>query len=214
MDYGQPQPPTPGRQDDPVDRADPVDPDLALLEAYLDGELTAAELLTLQQRLRADAELSGALARLSDEYTVRQAVFTSLEGTNAETERVARAVAETIDRATAWDAVRRYLRAGAVAAACVVCFAAGWVGRGSPSVAAVPRPAASTVGGPVSAAGTTAAAAAPLVYQVALTDVEGNITAVQRFDSLGEAQNFAADVSRWQAELQTAEQPVLNRSGL
>lgn len=41
----------------------PVDPDLALLESYLDGELSSAQLQSLQQRLAADADLSSALAR-------------------------------------------------------------------------------------------------------------------------------------------------------
>ena len=43
--------------------------------------------------------------------------------------------------------------------------------------------------------------AAPFVYQVALTDDAGNITAVQKFDNLKDASNFAADVGRWQAAI-------------
>jgi hypothetical protein len=37
------------------------------------------------------------------------------------------------------------------------------------------------------------------IYQVALTDEDGNITAVQKFDTLEKAQSFAAEVTRWQA---------------
>jgi len=62
----------------------PLDPDLALLESYLDGELTSAELQSLQGRLSGDPELSAALSRLSSDYTVRQEVWTSLEANNAE----------------------------------------------------------------------------------------------------------------------------------
>ena len=59
----------------------------------------------------------------------------------------------------------------------------------------------------------------PYVYQVALTDEAGNITAVQKFDSLDEARNFAADVGRWQAHQQELQQnrqgpPVVRSSGL
>src|SRR5437879_11607046 len=41
----------------------PLDPDLALLESYLDGELTSGELQSLQGRLSGDPELSAALSR-------------------------------------------------------------------------------------------------------------------------------------------------------
>ena len=211
MDIRQPRP-------SPCDPPDhPVDPDLALLEAYLDGELTSAELQALQQRLHADAELSDALGRLSSEYTVRQAVFTSLEGTNAESEQMARAVARSVRQATFWERVRHYVRAGAVAAACVICFAAGWAGRGSAAIASGPVGAGS--GRPDLGLATRSAPAAerPLLYQVALTDEQGNITAVEKFDSLDEARNFAADVVKWQAQQADpaqGEQPVLMRSGL
>jgi anti-sigma factor RsiW len=185
-------------------RPDPAtDPDLALLESYLDGELSAAELAALQQRLGGDTELSAALARLSSEYTVRQAVWSALEGTNAETERVTRGVKRAVRHVGFWERSGNALRVGAAVAACLVCFVAGWVGRGTTATAAnVPS--------------TRPVAEPGLVYQVALTDEGGNITAVQKFDNLDEAKSFAADVGKWQAQQVQIQngQPVLTRSGL
>lgn len=176
---------------DPSPRDLPVDPDLALLESYLDGELSSAELQSLQQRLAHDGELSSALSRLSEDFTVRQAVWTSLEGTPAETATLSRQVIRSVRRAGFWERSRSYVRAGVAIAACLVCFTAGWVGRGTATAATPP----SAV--PVSP---TLADATPLVYQVALTDEAGNITAIQKFDTLEDAQAFAAEVSKWQSE--------------
>jgi hypothetical protein len=36
-------------------------------------------------------------------------------------------------------------------------------------------------------------------YQVTLRDENGHVVAVQRFDSIDKAQEFAADVARWQS---------------
>ena len=169
----------------PRDGLPPVDPDLALLEAYLDGEMASSELAALQARLGADGELSAALGRLSADYDVRRAVWTSLEGNNADADRAARAVGRSIRRAGYWERSWRSLRVGAAVAACAVCFVAGWVGRGSSAVA-VDHTASRTL--------------EPVAYQVILTDEQGNATAVQKFDDLAEAQAFAADVGKWQAE--------------
>jgi hypothetical protein len=51
---------------------------------------------------------------------------------------------------------------------------------------------------------------------VALTDEAGNITAVQKFDNMEDARNFAADVGRWQARQQQIQQgqPIVTSSGL
>lgn len=169
----------------------PVDPDLALLESYLDGELSSAELQSLQQRLSGDTELSAALSRLSDDFATRQAVWTSLEGTPAESAALSRQVVRSIRRAGFWERSRHYVRAGIAVAACLICFTAGWIGRGTTATAAEkphvqPAP--------------LAEAHAPLVFQVALTDAEGNIQAIQKFETLEAAQEFAAELSKWEAE--------------
>ncbi|QOV88836.1 anti-sigma factor [Humisphaera borealis] len=190
----------------------PVDPDLALLESYLDGELSSAQLQSLQQRLAADADLSSALARLSEDFTVRQAVWTSLEGSVAESRTVSRQVVRSIRRAGFWERSRNYVRAGIAVAACLVCFSAGWIGRGSTATAAM-TPGQSPDGAKAIAEG---GSAAPFLYQVALTDEAGNITAIQKFDTLEDAKAFAAELSKWEAEQAQAKygQTVLMQSGL
>jgi hypothetical protein len=185
----------------PRDGLPPVDPDLALLESYLDGELASPALAALQARLGSDDDLSAALGRLSADYDVRRAVWTSLEGGNADADRAARRASAAVRRAGLWARSRRAVRVGGAVAACAACFLAGWVGRGSAATAAgttPPRP------------------PEPLAYQVILTDEQGNATAVQKFDDLAEAQAFAADVGKWQArqaQLQNG-QPVLTTTGL
>jgi anti-sigma factor RsiW len=185
--------PEPGAHEN-RDGLPPIDPDLALLESYLDGELSSAELQSLQGRLHGDPELSGALSRLSADYTVRQAVWSSLEGNNAECDRMARKVKRAVRRASLWERSKNAIRVGAAVAACLVCFVAGWVGRGSAATAS-----------PRNGTGTVATTEEPAVYEVALTDEQGNITAVQKFNRLEDAKAFAADVGKWQAE--QAQQP-------
>lgn len=198
---------------DPQNSSSPelsVDPDLALLESYLDGELSSVELGSLQQRLSTDPELSAALARMSEDFAVRQAVWTSLEGSVLESQAVSRQVVKSIRRAGFWERSRMFVRAGVAVAACLICFAAGWVGRGSTATAALPdaTPTDST-------AVAKAEAVQPLLYQVALTDEAGNITAIQKFDTLEDANAFAAELSRWQAEQAQAQYgQVLLQSGL
>jgi hypothetical protein len=183
-----------------------VDPDLALLEGYLDGELTPAERSMVERRLAAEPNFSDALSRLSAEYAIRRAVWTGYEGTPAQAARVAGRVQRAVQARSIWPLNRRWVGWASAAAACLVCFAAGWVGRGTSATAAPPQ--AAQPADPV--------LTAPVVYQVAITDEEGNITAVQKFESLQDAQAFAADLSRWQArqvQLQNG-QPVLVTSGL
>lgn len=183
-----------------------VDPDLALLEGYLDGELTPAERSMVERRLAAEPEFSDALSRLSAEYAIRRAVWTAYEGTPAQAARVAGRVQRAVQARSLWSLHRRWVGWASAAAACFVCFAAGWVGRGTSATAAPPQVAQPAY--PV--------LTAPVVYQVAITDEEGNITAVQKFESLQDAQAFAADLSRWQARQVQLEngQPVLVTSGL
>ena len=187
--------------------ADPtqMDPDLALLEANLDGELSPDDRQRLLARLNAEPELSAALARISLEYGTRQAAWTQWEGTAAETERSVWRFERSIRPRRASRGSRRLLGWASAAAACLVCFAAGWMGRGSVATASPPttQPAATP-------------ARAPLVYQVALTDESGNIAAVQKFDTLDDAQAFAADVGRWQARQAQIQNglPIVMSSGL
>ncbi len=193
------------RPNNPSSHEVPIDPDLALLESYLDGELSSAELQSLQSRLSSDGELSSALSRLSEDFTVRQAVWTSLEGSAEESDALSKQVVRSIRRAGFWERSRNYVRAGVAVAACLMCFTAGWIGRGSTATAATnPETPPTTI------------AEAPLVFQVALTDTEGNIQAVQKFDTLEAAKEFAAELSKWEAEQAQRQmgQAVLMQQGL
>ena len=198
------------------------DPDFGLLESYLDGELSPVDIGHLERRLRAEPELVDALSRMSAEFAVRRAVWKSLEPTGTEALAAANAAAAGVRRE---DLRRRFGRlgrlAGAAAACAAVGFLAGWVGRGN----AVAQAGTESVDRPplVHPAGGRDGKPAPksdkkdepYVYQVALTDEAGNITALQKFDSLDEARNFAADVGRWQArqqELQARQGPPVVRS--
>ena len=209
---------------------DPVpDPDFELLENYLDGELTPAEVQRLEHRLVLEPELSAALGRMSAEHAVRQAVWQSMEPGEAAARSLAAAVGASARRSNLRRLVLRFARVSGAVAACVVLFLAGFgVGRGkaapdnSTGVEDVPlrsdlttRPSASAnpagyfyvareQAQPQSAT-TPGAAESVTVFQVALTDEAGNITAVQKFDSLKEAQNFAAEVELWQARQQQIE---------
>jgi anti-sigma factor RsiW len=224
-------PPDDSRADVPA----PLDPDFELLMGYIDEELTAAEVARLEERLRQEPELAGALGRMSAEHAVRQAVWRSLEPAQPEALSLAEGVSRSARRADWHRRLSRLSRVAVAAAACVALgFLAGWVGRGSAVARAVtdvneptaaprtvvasrtdhpePRYASKDAGNVAS----NAAAAEPFVYQVALTDDDGNITAVQKFNNLEEARNFAADVGRWQARQQQIQEghPVVTSSGL
>jgi anti-sigma factor RsiW len=228
--------PMPSDDHAPADAPAPLDPDFELLMSYVDGELTAAEAGRLEERLRGEPELADALGRMSAEHAVRQAVWRSLEPGQPEALSLAAGVTRSARRADWHRRFSRLSRVAVAAAACVALgFLAGWVGRGSavaravtsveeasttrPAVArrverAEPRFAAK--GAAKTGGGGAAAAAEPFVYQVALTDDDGNITAVQKFDNLDDARNFAADVGRWQARQQQIQEghPVMTSSGL
>jgi hypothetical protein len=206
---------------------DPVpDPDFELLENYLDGELTPAEVQRLEHRLVLEPELSAALGRMSAEHAVRQAVWQSMEPGDAAARSLAAAVGASARRSNLRRLVLKFARVSGAVAACVVLFLAGFgVGRGKAAPdnstpgdgipvrsSSATRPSASAdPAGYFYVAGaathprplTSAAAGEPAaVFQVALTDEAGNITAVQKFDNLKEAQNFAAEVELWQARQQ------------
>src|SRR5918993_2471097 len=83
-----------GTQPDPV-----PDPDFELLENYLDGELTPAEVQRLEHRLVLEPDLSAALGRLSAEHAVRRAVWESMEPGEAAARSLAAAVGASARRA-------------------------------------------------------------------------------------------------------------------
>jgi len=185
-----------------------IDPDFDLLQNYLDGELTSAEVLRVERRLASEPELAAALGRMSAEFEVRRAAYQSLEPDARDADALAMAVGRRARRAERETSHRRVFHfgrlAGAMAACVAVSFAAGWIGRGVAAGASSKPP--QVVSGPKGE---------PYVYQVALTDEQGNITAVQQFDKLEDAKAFAADVGRWQAQQQVKQSgAIVMSSGL
>ena len=211
----------PGTLPDPL-----PDPDFELLENYLDGELTPAEVQRLEHRLVLEPELSAALGRMSAEHAVRRAVWESMEPGDAAARTLAAAVGASARRANLRRLAMKFVRVSGAVAACVVLFLAGFgVGRGKAApdnstggdeipitTGSATRPSASVdpagyfyaAEGQAHPRPTTGPAAgqSPTVFQVAFTDEAGNITAVQKFDNLKDAQNFAAEVDLWQARQQ------------
>ena len=156
---------------------------------------------------------------MSAEFAVRLAAWKTLEPAEPEAMRLAKAVTTGARRADLRRRLSKLSRVAGAAAACVtVGFLAGWVGRGNAVARADTTPSTATTR-PATDGNTSATEnkpAAPFVYQVALTDDAGNITAVQKFDNLKDASNFAADVVRSQArqrEIQEG-QPVPKSAGL
>jgi hypothetical protein len=172
----------------------PSDDDVELLEAHLDGALSPEEHERLTGRLCREAQLGDALAALRAERSVRRQAFSSFEPDPQAADAFASHAVALVEKQDRWRRTSRLLRrVSAVAAGFAIAFAGGWVARGSASADPAPTVAASgTAGGPSS-------------IQVALTDEQGNIVAVQQFDDLRQAAQFADDVGRWQARRRQVE---------
>ncbi|MDB5303961.1 MAG: hypothetical protein JWM97_1510 [Phycisphaerales bacterium] len=182
--------------------------DLEILEAYLDDELSAGEVVRLDQRLACEPALAAALQSQRSARAVRAAVFKTTEPDDASADHFAGAVLASVRR-RAWN--RRLVRAskiaGAVAASIVVGVMIGWVGRGRGPEA----PVASSFPHPVNTDGRLVAhtpkpADGGQTYQVALTDENGNVIAVQKFSKVEDARQFADDLGQYQARRQQVEE--------
>jgi anti-sigma factor RsiW len=167
-----------------------VDKDMDLLEDYLDGALDAAAAAALVERLSLDATLAVALQSLRAERKVRQGVWAALEPSEGDVSRLIARVNAASKRRKLW--FTRPMRIGAAAAACVaISFLAGWKLHGNKQLAA-----SQTSPAIVNSAGPKVETI--VSYQVALTDENGHVTAVQNFESLEKAREFANDLGRWQ----------------
>lgn len=159
--------------------------DLELIEAHLDGALSPAEAESLGRRLAGDSALAAELGRLRRERAARRAVWESYEPGGAEAAAVSTAA---MSAATQAECLRRGMllvrRGVAMVAMVMIAFAGGWLARG---VASAPSPLSKD------------ASEGTGHFRVALTDEQGNIIAVQRFDNERKAREFADDVDRWQS---------------
>jgi anti-sigma factor RsiW len=156
--------------------------DVEMLEAYLDGELAPGEIDAINARLGAERGLNDALAEMWRSRELRVEAFARFEPTENEASIVAsailakaRPVAGRIGRG--W----RYVAAVTAAAACVMIGV--FIGRAGNTGPARPD---------------NPDIVAREIYEVALRDQTGKIVAVQKFESIEEAQAFATDLARWQ----------------
>ncbi|MCS7032888.1 MAG: hypothetical protein NZ561_02710 [Phycisphaerae bacterium] len=112
------------------------DHELELLDRYLDGDLSEAELVGLEARLKSDVTMSSELSRLREWRAVRVEAFASLEPGELESQRLQwyvrgalqqhrQAARPVLGRATVW--MRGLTR---VAAVLVLGFAVGYIYRG------------------------------------------------------------------------------------
>ena len=175
-----------------------IDPDLDLLESYLDDAVDPAAAAALRVRLAANAVLAAALDGLRAERADRSAAFASLEPDDRAVDqlcwRVRGAVATEMappaaSHRAAWASFLpdpwRVTRFTSAAAACVLLgFFGGRLGRG-------PTPSAVAVGGGTSQ---VAPPVAENAVDVPITDEYGRVVASQRFSSPDEAKRFLEDL--------------------
>jgi anti-sigma factor RsiW len=183
--------------------------DQQLLDEYLDGQLAPADAQRLGRRLALETQLADELAALRAERAVRQSVFTALTPEPKIAEAFSRRVASAARRQALRTRFGGMSRIAAGIAACVaIGFAAGWIGRGhgaasAPTVpAAVARnnipsgPSAVAVNSSNNAGTTGQSGQLTGPYQMALTDPDGHVLAVQKFDRIEDAAAAADTLGR------------------
>jgi anti-sigma factor RsiW len=169
-----------------------TEPDLELLEAYLDGEVSGADADALQHRLRAEPELSAAMDDLRSQRAVRQSVWQALEPDQTTADQLAWRIRGAIETQRQMPARRKwdtwqFARFGSAAAACIVLgFFVGWVGRGH-------RANVSTVVSPTHNDATDSVAQ---VQMVPVTNEYGQVVAWQPFKDPNDAKAFVEDLHR------------------
>ena len=166
-----------------------VDEEIDRLESFLDGAQDAFDSDELRGRLARETELAAALGHLRGERALRQRVWAGMEPTDEAVERLMTRMKGATKRGGAWGVSWRI--GSAVAACAAIGFFAGWKMKAIRTVE-MARSDVSSVH-PVGPKVETVVS-----YQVALKDEYGHVTAVQNFDSLEKAREFASDLGRWQ----------------
>jgi hypothetical protein len=165
--------------------------DLEMLEEYLDDALEPGEVEALRARLAEDEGLVAALGDVGAERSARQAFYQSLEPVDGAVDALVARIRFDVTRE---HRPNRFLRPARYAVAAAACLAIGFFTRGwLDQRTAVPTDRGSVV------AKNGVDLQAVAAYQVTLRDEVGRVVAVQRFESLEKAQEFAADLARWQS---------------
>jgi anti-sigma factor RsiW len=173
--------------------------DLELLELHLDAALNERDAESLRARLASDPDLLASLNTLREERALRRALFTALEPDVATADTFAKRVCKLTCAPSRPTADRRGFAYAAIAAAALVAI--GFFGRGLVDSLGNRDPAAGSIRTVTRDHNTGGVQLQEVqTYQVTLRDDAGRVVAVQRFDSLEKAQEFAADLSRWQGK--------------
>jgi anti-sigma factor RsiW len=181
----------------------PTETDLDLLETFLDEGLDVQDVESLRARLAADPDLAAALKQLKGDRALRCSVFTALEPDDAALDAFTTRLLRTVKTPPA--PRRTWLQPLRYTAAAAALIAVGFFGRGLLDLRGVSG--GSSLGTSGHIVDLRNNKATPrlqeiTVYQVTLRDDAGKVVAVQRFDSLDKAHEFAADLSRWQSRNQ------------
>jgi anti-sigma factor RsiW len=124
------------------------DDDLELLETHLDGALPPADAEALGRRLAADPGLFAELERLRSQRAARQAAWSSMEPSPAESEALVSSSIAAAVREERWATGARFARRATVAAAVLLfAFAGGWMARGRAGRPAAPAVQPASTGG-------------------------------------------------------------------
>ena len=155
------------------------DNQMEMLEAFLDDELSKQQQDELRARLATNPALTSELERLRSERQTRQSLFSSLEG--GEDAVVDRAMSRVHQLDHRRQHLAQYFRRAifaVAAAACIILgFLIGWMGATN---------------------GKSTAAASEPPYRVEIVDETGQVTAVQKFQTLEKAREFQLDLQEWQ----------------
>jgi len=182
------------------------DNDLALLQAYLDGEMPISECEGLWRRLAVEEELTAELDRLRAEAGMRQVVWTSLEPNDDALTQLQDNILREARRQDARARVSGSLRTIMTAAACIMIgIGLGWMGhdrwaglwRGATETATHQ---ASLGGGPgPTLGGGPGAMLGGGKFVVTVSDSSGRVVAAPQFNTFDEARQFIDDLAKAQA---------------
>jgi anti-sigma factor RsiW len=170
----------------------PGEHEIELIERYLDDALDMSEVDALQTRLAHDPQLVATLERIRSERALRKAVYAGYEPDDAAVSRTTQFAANLIRQRPEDHRRTRPLRYVLAAAA---CMALGFFGRGLLDHSQD----ASQSGNPIATGPGQVNVEKVSAYKVTLRDETGRVVAVQRFDSVEKAQEFADDLARWQS---------------
>ena len=174
--------------------------DLEQLEAYVDGELSTTEEDALRARLAAEPILAEAMRRVRADRDIRMAVWKGCEPSEAAVARLIAKVDAAVDRTSNWSYKLSTLRRVSAAAACIVLGvligrAGDGIGGGGNMMPSGPVASVPSGGGGAPARGMQTNVSHPIEFPI--VDEQGRPVAVQRFQTLREAQEFLEELNRF-----------------